>query len=456
MTGRVVTGKSVSILGMARSGKELALLLKKYGADVFLSEIRNDAVIEQESVKLENDGIRCEIGGHTGRILESDFIAVSPGIPLNIEILRQARSRGIPVFSELEVSSWFCTVPCLAITGSNGKTTTTTLLGEILAGAGIDCAVGGNIGIPFAAVVDRIRPPGYIVLEVSSFQLEGIEQFRPRIAMILNFTADHLDRYTSMDEYRIAKARIYENMGEGDSLILNVDDPRSGQFMPPPGVDVLYFSNRENPDADAYVRDGFLVLKEDDDYREIIPAAEIGIPGPHNLANSAAAALAASLVGVGPESIAESLRKFKGVEHRLEKVAEFNGISFINDSKGTNVDSVIMALRSVDGKIVLIAGGKDKGGDFRQLLPDMKDKVCALVLIGEAADKIALQLSGEVPIYRANNSMEKAVRMSANLARRGETVLLSPGCASFDMFDNYEHRGKVFKEEVKRLTGKGK
>jgi len=413
--------------------------------------LKSDDAVRRDTALMKASGIACEIGGHSPKVLESDFIAISPGIPMDIEILQKAHSRGIPIFSELEASSWFCRVPIIAITGSNGKTTTTTLLGKIISGAGRQCHVGGNIGVPFSSFADEIAPGGYAILEVSSFQLEGIESFQPRIAAVLNFTPDHLDRYRSMNEYRSAKARIYENMGEGDYLILNADDPESSQFVPGVGVKVLQFSVGPNPNADVYVDEGTLMLRKEIGSQRVILSREIGIPGPHNLANSAAAVLSASVIGIGKDDMARALREFKGVEHRLEIVAVVNGIKFVNDSKGTNVDAVSMALKSIQGKIVLIAGGKDKGGDFSRLVPEVREKVCALVLIGEAAEKIALQLANVVPVYRAND-MAKAVAMSASLARKGETVLLSPGCASFDMFRDYEHRGQVFKEEIHRLS----
>jgi len=451
MTRKVIKGKRIAILGMARSGKALAVLMKKLGSEVFLSEIRNNMELERDKQFLEASGIRCELGAHSDELLRADFIAVSPGIPLDIDILTRARSRGIPIFSEMEVASWFCNAPIIAVTGSNGKTTTTTLIGKMLADAGLACNVGGNIGIPFASFVDGTNPSGHVVLEVSSFQLEGIEGFRPKIAMILNFTPDHLDRYSTIEDYRIAKARIYENMGEGDYLILNADDPESSKFMPRPEVKILFFTNQANEKADAYVRSGNLMLKTDDGPKVVLAISDIGIPGPHNLANSAAAALAASLAGVTASQIGKTLRNFKGVEHRLERVAVINGVSYINDSKGTNVDAVVMALRCIATPIILIAGGKDKGGEFTVLNAEMKDKVRAMVLIGEAANKIAMQLAGAAPIHNAG-TMGEAVEKAAHLAQKGDTVLLSPGCASFDMFRNFEHRGDVFKEEVNRLN----
>ena len=449
----MVTGKKVSVLGLARSGYALAELLAGNDSSVFISEMKDGLNLEQQCASLKKLGVDCELGGHTQKILDADFIAVSPGVPMEIEILDDARRQGIPIFSEIEVASWFCSAPVIAISGSNGKTTTTTLLGEILKAGGVKCFVGGNIGVPFASFAAETTPDSYVILEVSSFQLEGIERFRPKIAAILNFTPDHLDRYATMEDYRMAKARIYENMGEGDYLILNLDDPESMKFMPTPDVKVNWFSNRLNDDAHAYVDNEYLVLETEKGALPIIKARDIGIPGPHNLANSAAASLAAYLIGVDVNCIAGALKDFKGVEHRLERVAAINGITFINDSKGTNVDSVSMALKSIDGKIVLIAGGKDKGGDFRKLIPQITAKVVAVVLIGEASEKIALQFSDSVPVYRAD-SMHKAVKMASSLARRDETVLLSPGCASFDMYDNFEHRGKMFKEAVKSLVQK--
>ncbi len=450
MTEKVIQGKKIAIIGLARTGKALALLMKRLGTEVFVSENRRNPELEAIGPELESAGIEYELGDNSKRILKADFIAISPGVPLDIDVLVEARQIGIPIFSELEVSSWFCKSPIIAVTGSNGKTTTTTLIGKLLSDNGMSAYVGGNIGIPFASFVNKTTPDDYVVLEVSSFQLEAIEGFKPKIAIILNFTPDHLDRYPAMDEYRMAKARIYENMGEGDYLILNADDPQSAQFMPKPEVNVLRFSIEDDEQADAFVRAGRLMLKSAGRSHPVIPADEVGIPGPHNLANSAAASLAANLAGVSIKHIGNSLRDFSGVEHRLETVTEINGVKYVNDSKGTNVDAVQMALRSVNSPIILIAGGKDKGGDFSVLRNEIKKKVKGMVLIGEAADKIDMQLSDTTKTHRAS-SMKDAVEKTASLAQGGDTVLLSPGCASFDMFRDYEERGRIFKDEVNRL-----
>lgn len=447
-----ITGKRISVLGMARSGVACAKLLKKMGAEVFISDLKGKEFLASEINQLEELDIDFETGSHTPRtVLDKDFIVVSPGIPPDIPILSQAENLGIPVFSEIEVAYWLTDAKIVGITGSNGKTTTVTLLGEILKEDKKECQVGGNIGIPFSGIVEKISPDGIIVLELSSFQLERIEEFRPYIATVLNITPDHLDRHPDMKSYIEAKLRILENQTGDDFAVLNADDAGSFKVISYGKSNKIFFSTKKEQEQGVFVRDGKLITRWNGKETEIIETKEIGIKGPHNLSNASAACAIGCLLGVSFESIRSVLRDFRGVEHRLENVATISGVSFVNDSKATNVDSVWYALQSVTPPIVLIAGGKDKGGDFTRLRELVQKNVKALILIGEAEEKIKTSLGDLVPAFHSD-SLEEAVELSFKNASPKDTVLLSPGCASFDMFKDYQHRGEVFKASVKNLA----
>jgi UDP-N-acetylmuramoylalanine--D-glutamate ligase len=447
-----IIGKRISVLGMARSGIACAKLLKKIGAEVFVSDTKEKESLSSEINQLEGLGIDLETGGHSSKaVVDKDFIVVSPGIPLDIPILNQAEAFGIPIFSEIEVAYWLTDAEIIGITGSNGKTTTVTLVGEILKEDKRECQVGGNIGTPFSSIVEKISPDGIIVLELSSFQLERIEEFRPYIASVLNITPDHLDRHPDMKSYTEAKLRILENQTEDDFAVLNMDDEGSLQFVSYGKSQKIFFSTRKELEQGTFVHEGKLISRWNGNEMEIIEASEIGIKGPHNLSNACAACAISCILEVSPESTRKVLRSFTGVEHRLEQVATIFGISFVNDSKATNVDSVWYALQSVTPPIVLIAGGRDKGGDFTRLKELVQKNVKALVLLGEAEEKIEKALGDLVPTFHSD-SMEEAVELGFKKAGPKETVLLSPGCASFDMFKDYQHRGEVFKESVKNLA----
>lgn len=450
-----IVGKKISILGMARSGLALAKTLKELGARVFVSDLKNENILKSETKELKRLKIDFETRGHTPKLLqEKDYLVLSPGVPGDIPIVKEAEFLGIPVFSEIEVASWLCPSEIVAITGSNGKTTTTTLVGEILKKAGKETWVAGNIGVAFSGILNQISSSGIVVLEVSSFQLEKIQEFKPRISAILNLSPDHLDRYPNLDSYIQAKFRIFENQDKSDFAVLNYDDlllrKKAAEIKAP----VLFFSTSTGLEEGAYVKDKNLIVKLGGKEKRIIDINQIGIKGPHNLSNTACASLITAILGVKPETIAEVLKEFKGVEHRLEPVAEINGIKFINDSKATNVDSVWYALQSVAKPIILIAGGKDKGGDFSKLASLVKEKVKLLVLIGEAKEKIKSALGSLTETVEAQDLAE-AVKTAYKKAQAGDTVLLSPACASYDMFLNFEERGKVFKQEVARLKKDG-
>lgn len=437
---------------MARSGLVCAKLLKKLGAQVFVTDAKPDNLLTSEIAQLVEQNIDFETGGHTSKVITNkDYLIISPGVPLDIPILKEAQNLGIPIFSEIEVAFWLTDAKIVGITGSNGKTTTTTLVGEILNGDRKECEVGGNIGIPFSSLVEKVSPDGIIVLELSSFQLERIEEFKPYVAVVLNLTPDHLDRYPDLRSYMEAKLRIFENQTEVDFAVLNADDKNSMELALYSASKKIFFSTQKELELGAFVKNGMLVYKMNGKEERIIETKDIGIKGPHNLSNASAACAICAILGISPVSMRETLKRFKGVEHRLEEVATLSGVKFVNDSKATNVESVWYALQSVEKPIILIAGGKDKGGDFTRLRELVQNRVKVLILIGEAKEKIRDALSDLVSTLYTD-SLEEAVELSFKKAESGDTVLLSPACASFDMFKDYEHRGEVFKSSVKRLT----
>jgi UDP-N-acetylmuramoylalanine--D-glutamate ligase len=448
-----VKGRKVGIIGMARSGLAAARLISKMGGTAFVSDVKKAEQLEGELALLNEMGVEYECGGHTDKLLAADYIILSPGVPRTIPILEKIADAGVPVFSEIELASWFCKGKIIAVTGSNGKTTTTSLIGAILSAAGINNAVCGNIGEPFADCALDIAENGYAAVEVSNFQLETIEEFNPHIAAILNLTPDHLDHYAGFDEYKQAKYRIAENQSASDYLILNADDAELARDTIVTAAHKIYFSTSRPLSSGVYLEGAKLVAKIGDTTFEIIDASEIRIPGPHNLQNAAAAALAGLLIGIKAENIAQALKSFPGVPHRLEDIGTIAGIKFINDSKATNVDSVCYALRSVDAPICLIAGGRDKGGSYRPIAEYGKGKIKEMILIGEAKEKIFEALGKVFPVQFAD-SMEEAVHKAFNSASPGDAVLLSPACSSFDMFANYEQRGEIFKKAVANLSNK--
>ena len=452
-----IRDRKIGVIGMARSGMAVARLAKRCGGVPFVSDAAAARKLTTQVDELRRLDIPYETDHHTERLLTCDYLVLSPGVSLSIDILARARKQGIPIFSEIEFASWLCKGKIVAITGSNGKTTTTTLMGEIVAAAGFDVYVCGNIGVAFADVVDRIPANGIAVLEVSSFQLETISDFRPFIGAILNITPDHLDRHGTFEAYRRAKYRIGENQSSTEYLVMNRDDRESVAAPPDTQASVLWFSTRERSNQVAtWVAGKSLWMRHQGKDKEVIPTREIQIPGPHNLQNAAAAALMASLIGIDPGVVAKVLRAFPGVEHRLERCGTVAGVNFVNDSKATNVDSVVQALRSIDPAIYLILGGRDKGGSYDPIAVIGKGKVKGIIVIGEARDKIFAALGKVFPTEFAG-TLEEAVERGFALASPGDTVMLSPGCASFDMFDNFEHRGRVFKTAVASLkNGKKK
>lgn len=450
---RAVSGKRYSIIGAARSGIAAAKLLKYHGADVFVSDASPAAQKQKAVDELGHLNIPCEFGRHSERVLNADVVVLSPGVPNDAAIVKQAKAKGLPVVAEIEVASWFCKGTIVAITGTNGKTTTTALTGRLVEDAKRHTLVAGNIGLAFSEIVGETTEATTTVLEVSSFQLDNIETFRPRVSAVLNITADHLDRYEhAMEKYVAAKCRIFENQQTGDVIVYNYDDEivRSEvEKRLPDGVHKLPFSTRRRLDEGAFVERGVLHTSIHGKTAEVVATAEISIKGEHNLKNAMAATLAAQALNVSTASIRATLKNFKGVEHRLEFVRELEGVVYVNDSKATNVDSVRCALQSFTAPIVLLLGGRDKGNNYEDLYP-FDAGVKAVVAIGESAEKVMAAFGTRKPTQKAM-TMEEAVREARRLAVAGDVVLLSPACASFDWFENYEHRGREFKRLVMQL-----
>jgi UDP-N-acetylmuramoylalanine--D-glutamate ligase len=443
--------KKFSVIGAARSGVGVARLLQSQGADVFVSDASPAEKLQDSCAELRSAGIPFETGKHTERIYDCSFMVVSPGVPSDAPVVLEAKKRGKEIVSELEVSSWFCRAPMVAITGSNGKTTTTTLTGRILDDAKKKHVVAGNIGTAFSSLVSAVAETDVAVLEVSSFQLDYISSFHPWISVLLNITPDHMDRYEhSMEKYAASKARVFRNQTGNDILLYNADDEWTLRVIGTARCRCIGFSVQTNLSEGAFLERGMLVTCLNGIRTEIVPVDNIFIKGMHNVYNAMASALVAQLLGVDTASIRRSLETFKGVEHRLEFVRELNGIRYYNDSKGTNVDSVYFALQSFKEPIVIMLGGRDKGNDYSRLTALVKEHVRAIVAIGESADTVEQAFRGTVVVKKAA-SMEEAVSTAKFLAQPGDVVLLSPACSSFDWFRNYEHRGEVFKELVNAL-----
>jgi len=445
-----IKNRQIGIIGMARSGMSAAYLAVSQGGRPFVSDSARAELLTKQTDRLKRDGIPFETDCHSERLLQCDYLVISPGVPSNLDILQKAQKKGIPIFSELEFAFWVCRGKVIAVTGSNGKTTTTSLIGEVFSGAHYDTFVCGNIGRPFSEIASKINEDDIAVVEVSTFQLEAIADFKPHIALILNLTVDHLDRHGTFEKYKALKYRITENQTADDFLILNRDDQQIMSDNVTTDARKVFFTTTDAVEAGSFVKGGYLYGKQHQEESRIIKCSDILIPGPHNLQNAAAAVCVATLFNIPAPTIEKALRSFPGVEHRLENVGRVAGVRFINDSKATNIDSVCWALKSMETPTYLIAGGRDKGNDYRPLIEYGADKVKGLVVIGEAKEKIFNALGKAFPIQFAD-SLEDAVRKCFDQAHPGETVLLSPGCASFDMFDNFEHRGRVFKTAVASL-----
>jgi UDP-N-acetylmuramoylalanine--D-glutamate ligase len=448
-----LNGKRALVVGLGKSGVASALFLKQHGARVTVSDTKSGDELHNEIPILLDHGITVETGGHGERTFRGqDLIVVSPGVPVDAPPLAQARSLGENVIGEIELAAQFLPGPIVAITGSNGKTTTTTLAGEIITAGGFSTLVGGNIGTPAISLAERATPETVIVLEVSSFQLETVQTFRPKVAVVLNVTPDHLDRHRTFEIYVAAKARIFENQQGSDFAVLNADDPTCVAMAAKTKAQVFWFSRQKEVERGAWVRDGKILFRDDSSQKEILQVSDVPLKGAHNLENVLAAVCAGALMECTPEKIREAVQNFKAVEHRLEFVATIRGVDYYNDSKATNVDATIKAIESFPANIHLILGGKDKGSDYSVLNDLLRQRVKRVYTIGAAAGKIESQIVFPKNEIVHAETLENAVRKANAVAEPGDVVLLAPACASFDQFKNYEQRGKVFKEIVATLN----
>jgi UDP-N-acetylmuramoylalanine--D-glutamate ligase len=441
-----IKNKKITVLGAARSGLAAAKLVKNFGAQVFVSDISKKDDKKRQIEILEQAGIEYEFGAHSKRAFEADLVVLSPGIPVKSEIVQLIMQAKIPLYSEIEIAGWFCRAPIIAVTGSNGKTTTTTLIGEMLKKRYPDAIVAGNIGAPFSDYVENSHEKTWAVVEVSSFQLETIDTFCPCTAAVLNFAPNHLDHYKSYEDYLKAKWRITKNLKADDLLIFNSADQKLSGWAENLSCRLQRFDIEGGKNAAAFYEKGALFLNE----KKLIDVNEMPLRGIHNYMNAMAAALAAARANVSFDHIKETLQTFNGVEHRLEFVAEKNGVKYINDSKATTVESLSFALQSFNEPIVLIAGGKDKGSDFTKLNDLISKQVKEIILIGNAASKMSEVWRDLKPLH-IMDTLESAVLKAQAVTEKGDVVILSPACASFDMFADFEDRGRQFKKIVNNL-----
>ena len=443
-----IRGKKIVILGLALSGAAAAKLAVRQGADVFVSDNQDTLALQGTLTDLKALGIPGELGQHSDHIYDADLWIISPGIAQDSELVQKAQSNDIPIVSEIEFSSWFTTAPILAITGSNGKTTTAHLLAEMIQTDDLHGALAGNVGIPFAEMVledlGNPDPKRVWVLEISSFQMEFIEHFKPYIAIFLNITPDHLNRYPSMKEYIAAKMNMWSRQTAEDFIVYNADDTILVEEIAESTSRKIAFGLGHHPEAIFQPNRTKIYTEE---HATLIEMNQLALPGKHNLANALAAATAAHLMGVPNKSIAATMSQFSGVPHRLEPIAEINGVTYINDSKATNLDAVQVALESFTQPIILLLGGLDKGGDFRSLLPHTHNNLKEVIAFGQAKELILTALRDAV---RSTSVMDlkEALELAQNCSQPGDVVLLSPGCASFDQFENFEERGDHFRSLV--------
>jgi UDP-N-acetylmuramoylalanine--D-glutamate ligase len=446
-----LAGRRALVVGLARTGLDTANFLARRGAVVTVTDRKDPAALEAALARLD-PGVRRELGGHRAEtFLAQDLVVPSPGMAMDDPLLVAARTTGVRILSEIELAYRFLPVPMVAVTGTNGKSTVTTALGLALEAAGIPARVGGNIGNPLIGEVDTLGASRWVVAEISSFQLEWIETFRPRIAALLNLSEDHLDRYPTYQEYLRAKLRIFERMEAGDDLVLNADDPLVAGRAAAARARAVWFSMRRIPRRGVYLFRGWIYSRLGERLgQRVLPVSEMRIAGTHNQENALAVTALALLAGCAPKHVREVFRSFRGLPHRTEFVREVGDVRWYDDSKGTNVGATARTLAGMPGRVVLILGGRDKGGGYAPLAPLVRERVRALVLLGEAREKIASELAGTAPI-EVVAEMGEAVRRAAALAKPGDAVLLSPACASFDQYANYAERGRHFQAEVNVL-----
>ncbi len=440
-------GKKVLVVGLARTGFVTSLFAAGYGATVTATDMRTESDLAETASKLRAAGVKLELGGHIApTFVAQNLIVVSPGVSPKLEMLELARSSGVPVWSEIELAWRFLRGKLVAITGSNGKTTTTSLVSHILRTAGINTLTGGNIGVPLLSLVESTTDSTITVAEVSSFQLETIEKFRPEIGVLLNLTPDHLDRHTSFEVYAAAKMRLFENQLDRDVAVLNADDPEVTKRAPTV-PHIFWFSRRKRVAQGAYLQGDQIMIRHDGSDLVVGRRDEVSLRGEHNLENVLAACAAAYLAGAAPADIAVGVKTFRGVEHRLELVGKIGAVEFYNDSKATNVDAALKAIEAFAGPLIVILGGKDKGSPYIPLREPLRQRARRVILIGAAAEKIASDLGVGLPLLQAG-TLGRAVQAAIEQARPGDVVLLAPACSSFDQFENYEHRGRIFKQLV--------
>jgi len=444
-------GKEILVVGFGKTGKALTRFLLDGGANVTVNDNKTRPQIGEDVHFFERNGAEFVLGNHPLEIfLRPDLIVISPGVDPKLTPLIQARKKGIPVGSEIELASRFINSPIIGITGTNGKTTTTALIAEILRWSGFSVFLGGNIGTPLITFVQENMQADFLVVELSSFQLEAIERFTPRIAILLNITEDHLDRYSSFTSYCETKYRIFMNQTERDFAIINRNDEACKPIIPSLAAHVLPFSCQRFPGDGMYSNGQFLYYRRENGSTHAYSLSKVKLLGSHNQQNMLAAIGAAEVCGCPQEKIQDVLERFRGLDHRLEYVQEIDGVSFYNDSKATNIDSLLKSIQSFPNNIILIAGGREKGGNYGVLKEEIKKRTRMLIFIGEVREKF-FHLYGSITQTCLAKDLEEAVRIAFQNADKGDVVLLSPGCASFDMFSNYEERGQKFKEAVQRL-----
>jgi UDP-N-acetylmuramoylalanine--D-glutamate ligase len=443
-----VRGKRVTVAGAARSGIAASELLVARGARVTLSETREDV---NEADRLRKLGVQIELGGHqTQTFNDAELIVTSPGVPPDQPVVAGARQRGVPVIGELELASRWLRGRIVAITGTKGKSTTTELSGRILEAAGFKVTVGGNIGAPLSAQVAESTPESVHVVEASSFQLEQIETFHPWIAVMLNFSPDHLDRHPTVAAYAAAKARVFENQEPGDWKVINADDPAVLELARQGRAQTRLFAMRTAIASGTAIEDGWIVDREKTKTAKLVPLDAIHLLGPHLVNDVMAAATVGAIAGAAPAAMTAAVDSFEGLEHAMELVGDIGGVRFVNDSKATNVDAALHAIESFDGGLVPIIGGRYKGGDLRLLREPLKRRARVVVAIGEAAPLVTDALAGAVDVHHSK-TFEDAVKEAFARAKPNGVVLLAPACSSFDMFRDYAERGRKFKEEVLKL-----
>ncbi|MFH1868651.1 MAG: UDP-N-acetylmuramoyl-L-alanine--D-glutamate ligase [Candidatus Omnitrophota bacterium] len=448
-----VKGKKITVVGLGISGKAAAILLKQKGAEVYATDSSSSDNTKAISEELKRAGISVETGRHTEDFIKgSELVVVSPGVMDSSDALRFADKNSMPVVSEIELASWFCKAPIIAVTGTNGKTTTATLIGLFLKAEGKESVVCGNIGEAFCEKVNDIRSDQIAVVEVSSFQLKRINSFRPKAAVITNITQNHFDWHVDFKEYFDSKKNIYKNQRVEDYTVLNYDDHNLKNLEYETHGQVYFFSRYTNVKG-AYFDGKRLVLNKDEENSPVCSIDDVELRGLHNVSNILSACICADIFGVSASAMKKVLLGFKGLKHRFQNIADIDGINYIDDSKSTTVDACKAALLSCRDSVILIAGGRDKGSDFSIIRGLIEKRVKAVILIGEAREKIRRALEGASNIHDARD-MDEAVNISHDIAKRGDAVLLSPMCASFDMYKDYKHRGEAFQVAVKKLERK--